>query len=305
MSQATNVIASGSGLAVRTAINSALAAINSGHSGTAAPSYIAGGMLYWRTDVPGSGTWTLYAYDGSSSVALGTLNTSTHVWTPANAIASSTFTTKGDLLKGGVSGTPARFGVGTALYGLYTNAAADDLEWRRNGYEKIADDASPSSASTVDFTGIPAGVKALRVLFNLLPATNGVYLHCRFSQSAAWNSANYATAGLYGGSGGDVSSGGTGGGTEWSLTGGVGVYNLATGVAAAGISGVIDLPNIQTTRYVDGVAVLRTFHTANGTPYAITGNGRLTVSGAIDGIRLYFHSGNIAEGKVSLLGLRG
>lgn len=85
MSQATNVIATGSGAAVRTAINAALAAINTGHSGTSAPSYIAAGMLHWRTDVPGGGIWTLYAYDGASSVALGTLNTSTHAWTPAGA----------------------------------------------------------------------------------------------------------------------------------------------------------------------------------------------------------------------------
>jgi hypothetical protein len=40
-------------------------------------------MCWFRTDVPGSGVWTLYQYDGGTKIALGTLDTINHKWTPA------------------------------------------------------------------------------------------------------------------------------------------------------------------------------------------------------------------------------
>lgn len=91
MSQATNVIASGTGAAVRTAINAALAAILSQHSGTSRPSYITAFQFWFDTSTPGSGVGTLKMYDGASDVAIGTLDATGHVWTPAlPAVISAT-----------------------------------------------------------------------------------------------------------------------------------------------------------------------------------------------------------------------
>lgn len=81
MSQATNVIPGGAGiggLSTRTSINAALAAIVSGHVGTADPSYKVAGMGWWRSDIPGTGVWTYYFYDGTNKIALLTMDTASH-----------------------------------------------------------------------------------------------------------------------------------------------------------------------------------------------------------------------------------
>ncbi len=83
MSQHDPNVANGDGLTVRTGIVAALLAILSAHSGTADPTYKVAGMQWYRTDVPGTGIWTKYEWDGASAIVLGTLNTSTHKWTPA------------------------------------------------------------------------------------------------------------------------------------------------------------------------------------------------------------------------------
>ncbi len=298
--------AGGGGAAVRGKINDALQRLQTKGSGTARPSDIAAGEDWIETDNPGAGTWSWWLYDGTSDILLGTINSTTHALTWSNSIAASLLTTKGDLIKGGVSGTPARFGVGGAFYGLHVNSAGDDLEYRRNGWEKIADDAVPSSAAAVTFSSIPSNVKALRVIFDLIPATNGVALYGRFAQSGSLvTSSSYIYAAMHGGSSGDVSSTGSGGTTVWPLTGALGIYNLATSAPIAGVAGVIDIANIQTARTVRGSALLQSSHTGNGGIYTTTsGVNMASAAGAIDGLSLFFSSGNIGEGRVSLLGLR-
>lgn len=78
MTQATNVISGGAGvggLSVRTAINAALAAIASGHSGATRPTYVVAGMIWVDTSVAGS--LILKLYYGSGDATLATISTST------------------------------------------------------------------------------------------------------------------------------------------------------------------------------------------------------------------------------------
>lgn len=83
----------GGGAAVRGYINNALARLQTRASGTARPSDIAAGEVWFETDNPGSGVWSLWRYDGSSDVLLGTLDTTNHVWTPVlGTPASGTLT---------------------------------------------------------------------------------------------------------------------------------------------------------------------------------------------------------------------
>lgn len=58
------------------------AAVKSNHSGNAAPSYITEGMMWINTN---TNPWVVYIYDGAQSVEVGTINTTTHVYTPTNA----------------------------------------------------------------------------------------------------------------------------------------------------------------------------------------------------------------------------
>ena len=82
MSQGALTIADGSGLTVLAAINAAIARLATGASGTARPSDIGTGEMWIETDNPGGGTWSVWFYDGSTDILQGTVNTSTHVWTP-------------------------------------------------------------------------------------------------------------------------------------------------------------------------------------------------------------------------------
>jgi len=81
MSQQDPAVPNGNGSSVRTGLEAAIIAANTRHSGTADPTYKAAGMAWWRTDIPGTGVWTLYFYDGTSTIAVGTLDTTNHVFT--------------------------------------------------------------------------------------------------------------------------------------------------------------------------------------------------------------------------------
>lgn len=77
--------AGGDGATVRAAINAALARVQTKASGTARPSDIGTYEDWVDTDTPGAGIATWYLWDGTSDIALGTFNTSTHAFTPAGA----------------------------------------------------------------------------------------------------------------------------------------------------------------------------------------------------------------------------
>jgi hypothetical protein len=97
MAQHDYVIANGSGATVRADINDALAAIASTNKGPTAPPAPTAGMIWVDDNTPSSTTWTVFMYDGTDWIALGTLNTTTNVFTLTGAA----------LLPDGSAGAPA------------------------------------------------------------------------------------------------------------------------------------------------------------------------------------------------------
>jgi len=182
----------------------------------------------------------------------------------------------------------------------------DGLVQSMIGWERYSADVIPASVASVSFTGIPSGVKALHLLYNLIPATQGVQLYARFSQSGAFvTSASYSYVTANFGLAGDLSCSGSTAATVWAVNN-FGMYNLASSATGAGVAGIIELPNIQTTKGVRGVATHQAYNTGNGNPYTCQSTGHLIGSpGAIDGIQLLFSGGNIDQGRATLMVLRG
>lgn len=84
MSQANYTIAPNqSGTAYRTADNDGKAAIVTNHKGSTAPSYKVAGMT-WLDDTT-STNWILKLYDGTDWITIGSFNTTSNLFTPANS----------------------------------------------------------------------------------------------------------------------------------------------------------------------------------------------------------------------------
>lgn len=82
MSQGALTVPDGDGASVLAAIAAMSGRLATKASGTSRPSDIATGEHWYETDNPGTGVWSLWEYDGTSDILKGTLNTTTHVWTP-------------------------------------------------------------------------------------------------------------------------------------------------------------------------------------------------------------------------------
>lgn len=126
MAQHDLSIANGSGAAVRADINAALAALASSNKGPTAPPAPTAGMLWVDDNSPSASEWTLLVYDGTDWIPLGTIDTTTDLFTPAGL--STRVATAGDTMSGDLvveKATPA----------IRTNATGDTsggVEWARN-----------------------------------------------------------------------------------------------------------------------------------------------------------------------------
>ena len=78
--------AGGGGASVRAKINAALQRLQTKAAGTTRPTDIAAYEEWVDTDTPGGGIATLYLYDGTTDIALGTIDTTTHVFARAGAV---------------------------------------------------------------------------------------------------------------------------------------------------------------------------------------------------------------------------
>lgn len=87
MSQHDLTIANGDGATVRTDIQSALQALGSTSKGPTAPSTAYAGQLWLDDNTPSATLWNLSIFDGSDWIVLGTVNSTTNVFT---ASASTT-----------------------------------------------------------------------------------------------------------------------------------------------------------------------------------------------------------------------
>lgn len=291
--------AGGGGAAVRGKINDALQRLQTKGSGTSRPSDIAIGEDWIETDNPGAGTWSWWLYDGTSDILLGTIDSTTHKFTPASATFDSLLgSTKGMLAKRGASAW-AGLAVGSAYDMLQVNAAGDDLEYVRQGWRRLAADAVPASAASVDFTSIPSTVKSLMFLFNLRPATDAVALRLRFSASGSFDTgANYDYADVYGYPGGNGVSSATGG---TSIAVASNIKNASGG--AGGLRGTVIIPDVQVGEYTRAL-IDSTYDSSSGNNnFRFAGAGVRRVAGPIDGVRFDFNSGNIASGRITALAL--
>ena len=204
MSQATNVISGGAGvggLAVRTALNAALAAIQSGNSGTAYPAYAVYGTPCLRTDVPGTGVGTFYVYDGASWIALFTINTSTHVITLSGALTSAQFdaligSTRGQIPMRGASAwgalTPGQDGAD-----LRSAGSGADLVWKKRAWAHVTGQGSAAILKSANVTSVTrtATGKFTIVMANAMPDANyrvatGVRYHGSYPAVAIFEDAS-------------------------------------------------------------------------------------------------------------------
>ncbi len=171
----------------------------------------------------------------------------------------------------------------------------------RSGWVRIAADVIPSGAATVDFTGIPSSVVALQLVYEIFPATNGTVPYFRLSQSGA-----FVTSVSYQYTGYELNNVAAGGGGYITAYGILGAFNGASNSTSfGGIGGTLFIPNIQTPGYPKFLCDAFAIDTTYGYYNRETTYGVLNVNGAVDGLRIYFSSGNIASGRLTLLGLLG
>ena len=112
--------AGGGGASVRAKINAALQRLQTKGAGTTRTTDIAAYEEWIDTDTPGGGIANWYLYDGTTDILLGTVDTTTHVFTRAGAVnvvgepqGRLTLTTATPVLTGTVSGAS------TLFYALY------------------------------------------------------------------------------------------------------------------------------------------------------------------------------------------
>lgn len=171
--------------------------------------------------------------------------------------------------------------------------------------------ASPSSAATVDFTGIGSTHDEFEIhVQNLIPATNGVRLHLTGSNDngSTWIAgADYHYTNIFATYAGASSAEKvtTDAKIIVSTSGGSTITNVATAARARGWSGVIKLINPAASRYCD--VLYEGSHKNDVTAHIpVIGAGQIDAGSGelIDAIRLAFSAGNIASGEVKLYGLR-
>lgn len=277
-------------------VNDALARLATMASGTARPSDVAAGELWRETDNPGAGVHSIWLYDGASDVLVGTLDTVTHAITWSGSLASL-LTTQGDIAYRNAT-VPARLAAGADAYkALFTGGSGANPAWA--GTWKVLGEATPSGAAAVDFTGIPAAVHHLMLMWELLPGTNAVGLDMQ----------TYGADGVLDTGGGDylytliaMNSGGASG------IGANGAIDRIKIHSTPGISnnssyasnGFATLKNIQAARYT-AADIHSSMLSSDGNYWRFDGVGVRNEADRITGLRLVPTSGTIS-GRALLLG---
>lgn len=186
----------------------------------------------------------------------------------------------------------------------------DDLTAHLQGIDtKLGTLGDPSSAvflassdasndATLDFTAFDGSTydSYIFVLSNLIPATDGVGFYIRTSadSGSTWDSSNYASPPL---------DGGTASGGESQIE----VVDPASGIGSAagegGLSAIVQMPgpHLSQSTYM---IVTYVYTTDSGVFDAGGIGGVKSDAEAVDGIRFYFSSGNIESGTITMYGLK-
>lgn len=163
---------------------------------------------------------------------------------------------------------------------------------------------NPAGVASVDFTAIAATFADLQVLFDLVPATTAVSLRLQtYDQAGALNVGatdyryNNASLASSGSAVNEVSTGAP------SVPLNIVANTLSNDAAAGGVRGCIDFTNIQALRHARATyQVGWSMDTVATLDWSMTGSMRRLNANRITGLRLAFNAGNIASGKVTLLG---
>jgi len=172
-----------------------------------------------------------------------------------------------------------------------------------SGWQRCAADINPSNQQYVTYGGLSAA-KSIKIEFDLIPINNGTTLYAQFSQSASFVSSVNAYTYTYSSAGSGSVTNNVAQDTAYAIVGGISQYNSATSTGAAGSVGTLTIPNPQTASpsTVKATSVTSAYYTGNGSYYTVTTGGVLAGSaGPIDGVRLFYGSGNIDKGHVSAL----
>ena len=186
MSQHDGTISNASGATVRADIQAAIQAALSTSKGPSAPTTPYAGQLWIDDNTPSATTWTIFSYDGADWISLGTINTTTNVFTATVAAMV------GDTGSGGTAGTVPAPAAGDA--DKYLTGAATFVRPAR----VLLATKTPSAAASVTFLaadGLSATTYASYewIIEALLPSADGTDLVVTFSidGGATYLSSNY------------------------------------------------------------------------------------------------------------------
>lgn len=300
MAQHDYVIANGSGATVRADINSVLAAIASTNKGPTAPPAPTAGMIWVDDNTPSSSTWTIFMYDGTDWISLGTLNTTSNVFTATGAVSLADGSAAAPALSFSADPNTGLWRSGTDTVQVVGNGAAiltaapagvtfatasppiwaadpsaNDHLTRRSWVEARfvrGTEQATTSGGSIDFTGIPANVRQIIVTFEGVSfnGTDGAAI-------ILGDSGGFETSGYTGNIG---VTAGTSSGTIASIS--VGIPVILGGTAAGdNCSGVLHLFNQSGNKWVFHGQTAR-----NGTPQLFAVSGAKTLSATLDRIRL-------------------
>lgn len=223
-------------------------------------------------------------------------------WRTLTAQLDTLGTTQGSLLyRNGTVWTPLT-PAADAYKGLFSGGAGANPAFA--GTWKVLGEATPSVAGTVDFTGIPSTIKHIRVLFRLLPTTNAVHLLSRISIGAAFkNATSYGV--VLRSSASNTGSVAAGSASASALVLSDPTYPVSNNATYGGVSGSLDIFDLQNAAYPRALCQSTWGPDAGaaGVFWTAHGGGCWQGAGPVDGIRLLFSSGNIASGRVLLLGM--
>ena len=176
--------------------------------------------------------------------------------------------------------------------------ASTKLSGITSGLTKLVT-STPSSVATLDFTNtyITSTYNSYLIVGNLKPATDNVDLEIRFSSSSSF----ITSAGAYGWEAGDI------GATQpIESDSDDSIIITRDGVGSdtgESISFMFFLKFPSDSNTKTSIAGLNNYSLIGNTHKGMTFSGFRNTAEANDGIRLFFASGNIASGSVTLYGL--
>lgn len=281
MAQHALTIPDSDGASFLAALNAALAALKTTQSGTGRPPSPSASQFWVDTNTPSATVWTLSMFDGADDIEVGTFDTVANRFT----FAGST--------------------IGRQLQWAGSQAAALAAVGARAAPEVIGESVA-SNHAVLDVTGLDDTYDRYELeILSLVPQINDVSLALRLGTGGgpAWQAGTsaYETNGqLIAGNVGFL--GGVASGIFLTASGG-GTFGVGN-QAGNSISGVVEFCNPEASAFPTfrfRTSYLRP--TGNGGA-ATSGAGYYGTTGAITGLRVLFSSGNIASGRIRLIGYR-